>query len=53
MKLKISKALPPKEAKVNRDCIACNGSGYYDWMDPITKVVPECEACHGTGLRDA
>lgn len=52
MKLKISKALPPKKGKVDNDCIACAGSGYYDWMDPITKEIPKCEACDGTGLRN-
>jgi len=27
-----------------RDCIACNGSGFYDHNDS-----PSCSACNGTG----
>tara|TARA_B100000700_G_scaffold131064_1_gene146625 strand:+ start:8944 stop:9123 length:180 start_codon:yes stop_codon:yes gene_type:complete len=27
-----------------RDCIACNGSGYYDHNNS-----PKCSACEGTG----
>lgn len=29
-----------------QDCIACNGSGYYDHDGS-----PECESCNGTGKQ--
>ena len=32
-------------------CIACNGSGYYDWANPRTGKVPKCGACNGTGKK--
>jgi DnaJ-class molecular chaperone len=32
-----------------RDCCACNGSGWYDWSDPETGYHPKCGGCEGTG----
>lgn len=33
-------------------CIACNGSGNYDWADPKTGKIPKCSSCGGTGKEN-
>lgn len=49
MKLKISRVSneQPAGPKV---CVACNGSGYYDYTDARGRQ-PKCAACNGTGYE--
>jgi DnaJ-class molecular chaperone len=45
LKMKIPKKYIAKKIfLVDKKCVACNGSGYYD-----TTNSPACSACNGTG----
>jgi len=49
MKLKITKNKNFDQLREEAKCPSCDGSGYYDWADPKTGIVPECASCKGTG----